>query len=84
MMHRDLRKLTEDELRRELEESKAKIEDLTGRACRTFAYPFGLYAQREIEGGRGSRVRARVRRGSPDPGEGTRHLACRVPRAMER
>ena len=47
MTHRDLRKLTDDELLWELETSKASIEELTDKPCRTFAYPFGLFADRE-------------------------------------
>ncbi|MGH2754666.1 MAG: polysaccharide deacetylase family protein [Actinomycetota bacterium] len=48
MTHPDLRRLSEDELRTELERSKVAIEELTGEPCRTFAYPFGLFAEREM------------------------------------
>jgi peptidoglycan/xylan/chitin deacetylase (PgdA/CDA1 family) len=46
MSHRDLRRLEGVELARELGRSKAAIEELTGRPCRTFAYPFGLLDER--------------------------------------
>lgn len=48
MTHPDLRALDDDELARELRESKAAIERLTGEPCRTFAYPFGYAGEREI------------------------------------
>jgi Predicted xylanase/chitin deacetylase len=41
MHHPDLCKIGEDELRWELETSKAEVEAITGEPCRTFAYPFG-------------------------------------------
>jgi peptidoglycan/xylan/chitin deacetylase (PgdA/CDA1 family) len=44
--HRDLRSLDEDELAAELQESKAVVETITGRPCRTLAYPYGLYDDR--------------------------------------
>jgi peptidoglycan/xylan/chitin deacetylase (PgdA/CDA1 family) len=44
--HPDLRLLDEEELTRELRESKEVVEQLTGRPCRTFAYPYGLYDER--------------------------------------
>jgi peptidoglycan/xylan/chitin deacetylase (PgdA/CDA1 family) len=44
--HRDLRGLDEDELAAELQESKAVVEKITGRPCRTLAYPYGLYDDR--------------------------------------
>jgi peptidoglycan/xylan/chitin deacetylase (PgdA/CDA1 family) len=46
MSHPDLRKLTDEDLMSELEGSKAAIEKITGRPCRTFAYPYGLYDDR--------------------------------------
>lgn len=49
MTHPDLRSLDGATLRRELRESKAAIEDLTGEPCRTFAYPFGSAGEREVE-----------------------------------
>lgn len=46
MSHPDLRTLADDDLAAELGESKAAIEKITGRPCRTFAYPYGLYDDR--------------------------------------
>jgi peptidoglycan/xylan/chitin deacetylase (PgdA/CDA1 family) len=46
MSHPDLRTLGDDDLAAELAESKAAIEKITGRPCRTFAYPYGLYDDR--------------------------------------
>jgi len=46
MLHPDLRTLPDDALRAELTSSKSAIEDITGRPCRTFAYPYGLYDDR--------------------------------------
>jgi len=48
LSHPDLRLLGDDELRRELEESKAAVESVSGRPCRTFAYPYGLYDDRVV------------------------------------
>jgi peptidoglycan/xylan/chitin deacetylase (PgdA/CDA1 family) len=42
MTHRDLRGLSDTELEEELVVSRAEIERVTGRPCRTFAHPFGL------------------------------------------
>ena len=49
MTHRDLRSLDNDELATELQESKAAVEKITGRPCRTIAYPYGLYDDRVTE-----------------------------------
>jgi peptidoglycan/xylan/chitin deacetylase (PgdA/CDA1 family) len=49
MSHPDLRKLSDDDLAAELGQSKAAIEKITGRACRTLAYPYGLYDERVTE-----------------------------------
>jgi peptidoglycan/xylan/chitin deacetylase (PgdA/CDA1 family) len=46
MSHRDLRLLDDDELAGELQDSKAAVEKITGRPCRTLAYPYGLYDER--------------------------------------
>ena len=48
MTHPDLRKLDEHDLDWELTRSAAEIAGITGGPCRTFAYPFGLYGEREI------------------------------------
>jgi peptidoglycan/xylan/chitin deacetylase (PgdA/CDA1 family) len=46
MTHSDLRKLDDAALDAELAESKAAIEELTGKPCRVIAYPFGLHDER--------------------------------------
>jgi peptidoglycan/xylan/chitin deacetylase (PgdA/CDA1 family) len=46
MSHPDLRKLDDVRLADELARSKEAVEVLTGRRCRTFAYPFGLFDDR--------------------------------------
>lgn len=52
MTHPDLRKLDDERLAWELRASKAAIEDVTGAACRTLAYPYGLYDQRVMDAAR--------------------------------
>jgi peptidoglycan/xylan/chitin deacetylase (PgdA/CDA1 family) len=52
LSHPDMCALDDAALDAELRESRAAVEDVTGRPCRTFAYPFGLYDDR---------VKARVR-----------------------
>jgi peptidoglycan/xylan/chitin deacetylase (PgdA/CDA1 family) len=47
MLHRDLRLLTEKDLMLDLVESKSALESITGTECRVFAYPFGLFTERE-------------------------------------
>jgi peptidoglycan/xylan/chitin deacetylase (PgdA/CDA1 family) len=49
LTHPDLRKLDEAALGFELVESKAAVERITGRPCRTFAYPYGLYDERVVQ-----------------------------------
>lgn len=44
--HAHLTRLSDDELRRELVESKQEIEDELGRACPDFAYPYGEHDER--------------------------------------
>ena len=46
MTHSDLRKLDDAALDAELAESKAAIEEVTGKPCRVIAYPFGLHDER--------------------------------------
>jgi peptidoglycan/xylan/chitin deacetylase (PgdA/CDA1 family) len=46
LSHRDLRGLGDEELERELRESKLAIEGLTGEPCRLLAYPYGLHDER--------------------------------------
>ena len=52
LSHPDLRLLDGGELSRELEESKSEVERLTGRPCRTLAYPYGLYDERVVDAAR--------------------------------
>ena len=49
LSHPDLRLLDGRELAFELRESKAAVEQLTGRPCRTLSYPYGLYDERVTE-----------------------------------
>jgi peptidoglycan/xylan/chitin deacetylase (PgdA/CDA1 family) len=44
--HAHLTRLSDDELRRELVDSKQRIEDELGRACVDFAYPYGEHDDR--------------------------------------
>jgi peptidoglycan/xylan/chitin deacetylase (PgdA/CDA1 family) len=46
LTHPDLRLLDDEHLAEELSASKAAIERLTGRPCRSCAYPYGLYDDR--------------------------------------
>jgi peptidoglycan/xylan/chitin deacetylase (PgdA/CDA1 family) len=49
LTHPDLRTLDDAALDAELRDSRAAIEEVTGRPCRTFAYPFGLFDARAKE-----------------------------------
>lgn len=42
LTHPDLTKLSAEELQKELQESKACVEKITGKACRALAYPYGF------------------------------------------
>jgi peptidoglycan/xylan/chitin deacetylase (PgdA/CDA1 family) len=46
-LHADLRELADDVLKDDLAASKAGVEAATGRPCRSVAYPFGLFGERE-------------------------------------
>jgi peptidoglycan/xylan/chitin deacetylase (PgdA/CDA1 family) len=46
MRHDDLRTLDDGALAADLAECKAGVEAITGRPCRTLAYPFGAYDER--------------------------------------
>jgi peptidoglycan/xylan/chitin deacetylase (PgdA/CDA1 family) len=48
LTHRDLRLLHDAALEEEIRGSKLQVEAITGRPCRTFAYPFGLYDDRVV------------------------------------
>jgi len=47
--HFSLLTLDDDELRKELEESRTRIEDLTAQSCEHFSFPYGHYSEREIQ-----------------------------------
>jgi peptidoglycan/xylan/chitin deacetylase (PgdA/CDA1 family) len=49
LTHPDLRQLSDDELAVELRDSKEAVEAITGKACRVFASPYGLYDERVVE-----------------------------------
>jgi peptidoglycan/xylan/chitin deacetylase (PgdA/CDA1 family) len=76
LTHRDLRTLDDDALAREVRESKAAVERITGVPCRTFAYPYGLFD---------ARVAAAVREAGYElafawaPGRWQRFAAARLP-----
>jgi peptidoglycan/xylan/chitin deacetylase (PgdA/CDA1 family) len=59
--HAHLPRLSDEELRGELVESKQQIEDELGRPCSDFAYPYGEHDER---------VRAAVRAAGYDRGYG--------------
>jgi peptidoglycan/xylan/chitin deacetylase (PgdA/CDA1 family) len=46
LTHPDLRELGDKDLRRELVDSRARIEDELGRPCRVLAYPYGFHDER--------------------------------------
>ena len=46
LTHPDVRSLADDRLAEELASSKAAVEAVSRRPCRTFAYPYGLYDAR--------------------------------------
>ncbi len=48
LTHPDLTRLTDDDLRREIEEGGRILEELTGRPVRSFAYPLGRYDERVV------------------------------------
>jgi len=58
--HPDLTNLSEAELRRELEGSKAALEEILGAPVRHIAYPFGTYDARVIEATRLTYASARA------------------------
>ena len=76
MTHSDLRKLGDAELRAELEDSKAAIEDVTGRPCRVIAYPFGLHDERVESAARAAGYEAGLGWGS---GQWRREAVPRMP-----
>ncbi|EMB5691426.1 TPA: polysaccharide deacetylase family protein [Acinetobacter baumannii] len=49
MTHANLDKLTDDECLQELVQSKQQLEQIIGQPVTSFAYPFGIYSQRDVE-----------------------------------
>lgn len=49
MHHCHLPSTPDDEARGEIAESRQRVEALTGRPCRSFAYPYGKFADRHVE-----------------------------------
>ena len=72
LTHPDLRKLDDAALDAELRDSRAAIEEVTGRPCRTFAYPFGLFDARAKErvGAAGYELALAWGRGAVGPARG--------------
>jgi len=52
--HAHLTQLSDDELRRELNDSKAEIEDRLSRVCSDLAYPYGEHDERVRLAARGA------------------------------
>jgi len=48
MVHADLRTLDDGALAADLREAREEVERVSGKRCRTFAYPFGLFGEREM------------------------------------
>jgi peptidoglycan/xylan/chitin deacetylase (PgdA/CDA1 family) len=46
--HFSLLTLDDDELKKELEDSRERIEDITAQSCENFSFPYGDYSDREI------------------------------------
>ena len=49
LRHAHLPRLSDEEARREILESKARLEDLLGAEVVSFCYPYGEYGEREVE-----------------------------------
>ncbi|MHA3069514.1 polysaccharide deacetylase family protein [Acinetobacter sp. ANC 3789] len=49
MTHANLDKLTDKECLQELVQSKQQLEQMIGQPVTSFAYPFGIYSQRDVE-----------------------------------
>ncbi|GHU00626.1 hypothetical protein FACS1894186_1600 [Alphaproteobacteria bacterium] len=58
LTHRNLRDLPDEEATREIVESKAKIESITGKPCVSFSYPYGQLDDRHVEMVRAAGFRA--------------------------
>jgi peptidoglycan/xylan/chitin deacetylase (PgdA/CDA1 family) len=81
MSHPDLRTLDDGELTRELTESKSAVERITGRACRTFAYPYGTFDERVAEAVASAGYDLAF---TWQPGPWRRHAAPRLPAPARR
>lgn len=49
LTHANLDKLTDEQRLHELQDSKVQLEQLTQQAVTSFAYPFGIYSQRDVD-----------------------------------
>ncbi|MFH4276292.1 polysaccharide deacetylase family protein, partial [Acinetobacter baumannii] len=49
MTHANLDKLTDEECLQELGQSKQQLEQMIDQLVTSFAYPFGIYSQRDVE-----------------------------------
>jgi peptidoglycan/xylan/chitin deacetylase (PgdA/CDA1 family) len=76
LAHRDLRELPDEELRDDLVNSKAAVEAVTGRPCRTLAYPFGALDERVEAAARDARYELAF---AWRPGRWRRWAAPRLP-----
>lgn len=47
--HANLNKLSDDECYAELQQAKQQLEILTGQKVNSFAYPFGIYSERDVK-----------------------------------
>jgi peptidoglycan/xylan/chitin deacetylase (PgdA/CDA1 family) len=76
LAHRDLTQLSDDELRRELADSRTQLEDELGRPCITVAYPFGRNDRRV----RAAAAAAGYEAAFGSPGLSSSFDAFRIPR----
>jgi peptidoglycan/xylan/chitin deacetylase (PgdA/CDA1 family) len=58
LTHADMTRLSDAELRRELADSKARIEDALGIEAATFSFPFGSWNKRTVDSAREAGYRA--------------------------
>jgi peptidoglycan/xylan/chitin deacetylase (PgdA/CDA1 family) len=80
MTHPDLSLLDYDACRREIEDSKTALEQISGVQCETFAYPFGSFGPASVQAARDSGFIAAVSTGggSWDPFKLTRAMIGRL------
>ena len=48
MTHANLDKLSDEAYLSELTQSKQQLEEMTGKSVHSFAYPFGIYSERDV------------------------------------